>query len=74
MRIRNAPGRRSDIWLKSAAELSDAGDCQRARPPPVPGGVAGKDHSVELTRGERVSAGHFGGDPHESFVCVYLNN
>ena len=24
MRIRNAPGRRSDIWLKSAAELSDA--------------------------------------------------
>ena len=24
MRIRNAPGRRSDIWLKLAAELRDA--------------------------------------------------
>ena len=110
MRIRNAPGRRSDIWLKLAAELRDAellaillvpwlaadarcispGKPCRSRVRPA--GVARleaarelvlrqfraelqKDHSVGLSRGKkRYLQARYGGDPHESFVCVYLNN
>ena len=126
MRIRNAPGRCSGIWQKSAAELSGA-ECwlfcwvrarsgramhiareacrsgvicgvfahskelarstkgwvppawQGWRPPESSssassGGVAGKDHSVRLSRGETVSSGPLWRRSSRVFVCVYLNN
>lgn len=129
MRIRNAPGRCSGIWQKSAAELSDA-ELLAILLGPGPaggramhiareallewGGIRGVfAHSKELARstkgvgtagvarleaarelvlrqlraelqGKTILSGsaeakqylqaRYGGDPHESFVCVYLNN
>ena len=129
MRVRNAPGRCSGIWQKSAAELSDA-ELLAILLGPGPaggramhiarealsewGGIRGVfAHSKELARstkgvgpaglarleaarelvlrqlraelqGKTILFGsaeakqylqaRYGGDPHESFVCVYLYN
>ena len=129
MRIRNAPGRCSGIWQKSAAELSDAEllaillgpgpaagramhiarvalsewggirgvfahskELARSTKGVGPAGVARLEAARELVlrqlraelQGKTILSGsaeakqylqaRYGGDPHESFVCVYLNN